>query len=538
MNRRTPHFLILQPRILLLFSFTMTLVLHAETDAADNTNQSQQERPPNVLIIMSDDMGYSDLGCFGGEIKTPNLDELAHSGLRFTNFYSENMCWVSRAAMLTGVYHKSSMVNGALNKNCPTLPERLRAAGYQTAMSGKWHLSGKSYGVFPNDRGFNDFYGILGGAASFYAPAHLHRNRKNVEQEAIENPDYYITDAISSEATRMIHGTPDEQPLFLYVAYTAAHWPLHARPRDINEYRGKYAMGWDALREQRLNRMMTLGILDSNSKLSPRHRKVPDWHEVKNPAWQQRRMEVYAAQITAMDRGIGQLIKALKSSGRFENTLILFTIDNGGCHVEYGPDRKGDYLPETTRDGRPMRPGNLPTIMPGPEDTYQSYGYGWANASNTPYRMFKQFDHEGGIRTPMIAHWPDGIETPGRLVPAVSHLVDIMPTVLEVTHGDVSQQQPNSKPAIPWDGTSLAKAFTGKLEHERTLFFQHARGSALRHGNWKIVREQKKDWELYDLRNDPLELNDLATSNPDKLAELTLRWTRESKRLMRQAKKQ
>lgn len=521
--------------VLLFLSVVTTPWLGTKSNAAEATTESQHSQPPNVLIIMSDDMGYSDLGCFGGEIKTPNLDQLAYKGLRFTNFYSENMCWVSRAAMLTGVYHKTSMVNGSLHPNCPTLPERLRPNGYQTAMSGKWHLAGKPYRTFPNDRGFADFYGILGGAASFYAPAHLHRNRKNVENEANNDPDYYITDAISSEATRMIRATPDDKPLFLYVAYTAAHWPLHAKPADIEPYHGKYSMGWDKLREQRLKRMQQLGILKPDSELSPRHRQVSSWKNEKNQSWQQRRMEVYAAQVTAMDRGIGQIIQTLKDTGKLENTLILFTIDNGGCHVEYGADRKGDYLPKKTRDGRPMRPGNLPSIMPGPEDTYQSYGYGWANASNTPFRMFKQFDHEGGIRTPMIAHWPAGIEYPGRLVPAVSHLVDIVPTILEVTQKNETRNQNTTKPIIPQDGKSLAAAFSGKLEHERTLFFNHAHGSALRHGHWKIVRERRKPWELYNLKVDPLELDNLAEQKPDKIAELTNLWERESKRLSRQA---
>ena len=522
--------------ILLSLGIVTAPWLGIKSHAAETTTESQHSQPPNVLVIMSDDMGYSDLGCFGGEIKTPHLDQLAYDGLRFTNFYSENMCWVSRAAMLTGVYHKTSMINGSLHPHCHTLPERLRPDGYRTAMSGKWHLAGKPYRTFPNDRGFDDFYGILGGAASFYAPAYLHRNRKNVEDEAANAPDYYITDAISSEATRMIRATPDDKPLFLYVAYTAAHWPLHAKPADIAPYHGKYSMGWDKLREQRLQKMKQLGILKPDSELSPRHPQVSSWKNEKNQSWQQRRMEVYAAQVTAMDRGIGQIIQTLKNTGKLENTLILFTIDNGGCHVEYGADRKGDYLPKKTRDGRPMRPGNLPSIMPGPEDTYQSYGYGWANASNTPFRMFKQFDHEGGIRTPMIAHWPAGIESPGRLVPAVSHLVDIVPTILEVTQKNETRDRNTTKPIIPQDGKSLAAAFDGKLEHERTLFFDHARGSALRHGNWKIVRERKKPWELYNLKVDPLELVDLTRQQPDKLAELTTIWERESKRLSRQAK--
>jgi arylsulfatase len=283
--------------------------------------------------------------------------------------------------------------------------------------------------------------------------------------------------------------------------------------------------------------MKTLGIVPGDRELSPRHPQVPSWESESNKKWQQRRMEVYAAQVTAMDRGIGQIMAALKETGRWDNTLVLFTIDNGGCHVEYAPNRSGDYLPKTTRDGRPMQPGNLPEIMPGPEDTYQSYGYGWANASNTPFRMFKQFDHEGGIRTPMIAHWPEGIKDTGRLVPTVSHLIDIMPTVLEVTGSPVAAEQKGTStpPSIPRDGMSLASAFTGNLELNRTLFFDHARGSALRHGHWKIVRQSRKQWELYNLQGDPLELNDLAKNQPDKLAELKAIWNIESKRLSRQA---
>lgn len=497
--------------------------------------QNTHAEHPNVVVIMADDMGYSDIGCFGGEIRTPNLDSLAESGLRFTNFYSENMCWVSRAALLTGVYHKTSMINGALHPRCEALPEALRRNGYQTRMSGKWHLGGKGYRIYPVDRGYDEFYGILGGASSFFAPAHLTRNRTSVDSEAINNPDYYITDAISNEAVRMIRESKAEQPLFLSVAYTAAHWPLHARLEDIAKYSGRYARGWDVLREERLARMKRLGIVSNDTQLSPRHPNVPAWKDEKHKAWQERRMEVYAAQVTVMDSGIGRILSALKETQRFENTLIFFTIDNGGCHVEYTPDRKGDYLPERTRDGRPMRPGNLPEIMPGPEDTYQSYGYGWANVSNTPYRYFKQFDHEGGIRTSMIAHWPKGISGRGDMIPAVSHLIDIMPTVLEVT-GTSAASQP-----IPTDGHSLAAAFRGEdLADHEALFFDHAKGRALRQGKWKLVTEKggKKStpkWELYNLDKDPLELTNMAKKLPGKVQELSDLWQRESDRHAKQA---
>jgi arylsulfatase len=491
---------------------------------------------PNIVIIMADDMGYSDLGCFGGEILTPRLDQLAAGGLRFTNFYSENMCWVSRAALLTGIGHKTSTVNSTIHPRCVTLPEVLRQHNYQTRMSGKWHLAGKRSTIYPNDRGFDEFYGILGGAASFFAPFSLSRNRVNVEQEARDDPDYYFTDAISSEAVRMVQTADPKKPLFLYVAYTAAHWPLHARESDIKAYRGKYAMGWDKMRQQRLVRMKSLGILPQDLQLSPRNPNVPPWEATDNQAWQQRRMEVYAAQVTAMDRGIGRLVDSLEQTGRLENTLVFFTIDNGGCHVEYGQTRKGTFLPEKTRDGRPVRPGNLPSIMPGPEDTYQSYGYGWANASNTPYRMFKQYDHEGGIRTPMIAHWPRGIKKQGSLVQGVSHLIDILPTVMEVTGGKVPVKW-QGKPTIGRDGLSLAAAFRDEtLPNTRTLFFSHNKGRALRQGNWKLVSRDRKPWELYDLSQDPLELRDLSEKEPARRDRLIRQWGKESRRYAAQAK--
>ncbi|MFP6855323.1 MAG: sulfatase-like hydrolase/transferase, partial [Opitutales bacterium] len=345
---------------------------------------------PDVLLIMSDDMGYSDLGCFGGEIRTPHIDSLAKGGIRFTNFYSENMCWVSRASLLTGVYHRVSLKDNALHPRCVSLPEVLRINGYKTLMSGKWHLAGKNNAIYPNDRGFDRFYGILGGASSFFAPYSLSRDRKNVEREYRENAKYYFTRAIADNALGFLKEVPKNQPLFLYLPFTAAHWPLHAPSADIEKYKGHYAMGWDKLREQRLARMKKLGVVHKNIALSDRHPHVPAWENEPAKAWQERRMEVYAAQITIMDEAIGKVIEALRQAGRFENTLTLFTIDNGGCHVEYGTTRKGYYLPKQTRDGRIMKPGNVPKLMPGPEITYQSYGHGWANASNTPHRLFKQ----------------------------------------------------------------------------------------------------------------------------------------------------
>jgi arylsulfatase len=455
------------------------------------------------------------------------------------------MCWVSRAALLTGIYHRTSMMDNGLHTRCVTLPEVLKQRGYQTRMSGKWHLAGKKDATYPMDRGFQNFYGILGGAASFYAPHSLSRNRQNVEHEAHNDPDYYLTDAISDEAANMIEGLNTDDPVFLYVAYTAAHWPLHAPENDVADYKGHFREGWDVLREKRLARMKKIGILSGSLPTSPRHPNVTAWKEITNRAWQERRMEVYAAQVSMMDRGVGQIVEALRQSGRLNNTLILFTIDNGGCHVEYGQDRKGRYLPQTTRDGRKVRPGNLPGIMPGPEDTYQSYGHGWANLSNTPYRLFKQYDHEGGIRTPMIAHWPVGIKDNGRLVKSVNHLIDIMPTVLDVTDSQAPATL-NGHPTVSRDGESLAAAFKGSsYQGHRTLFFQHNKGRALRHDGWKLVSRADAgtksrthpQWELYNLNNDPQELRNLAGINPEQVKKLSKMWSEESDRLESQAAK-
>jgi len=494
---------------------------------------------PNIVLIMSDDMGYSDLGCFGGEIDTPQLDSLADGGLRFARFYSQNMCVVSRACLLTGVYHKTSLRKKAVSTRCPTVAECLRDAGYFTAMAGKWHLARyDDQSTWPNQRGFQRFYGTLGGAGSFFAPSNLIRDNEDASHEFEKNPDYYYTDAISDSAVSYIREAKDDQPLFLYVAYTAAHWPLHAKPADIAKYKGRYSAGWDALREKRFARMKELGVIRDDTKLSPRHPDVPAWQEEEHRAWQERRMEVYAAQVDVMDRGIGRIVQTLKDTGRFENTLLLYMIDNGGCHVEYPPTRKGDYLPEKTRDGRAMRPGNLPDILPGPEETYQSYGYGWANLSNTPFRLFKQHDHEGGIHTPLIAHWPRGVAARGAVTYQVGHLIDVMPTVLELAMAKRPGKTEDGR-AHPLDGRSLAPIFAGRERPEpKRLFFANARGQAIRQGNWKLVtvkagKRKPRQWELYNLREDPSELNDLAAAQPERVKTMAAafdRWLKESEK--------
>lgn len=499
--------------------------------------------PPNILYIISDDMGYSDLGCYGGEIKTPVLDALAAQGVRFTNYYVSNMCWPTRASIMTGLYPNTALnrggTNGGLDPASTTLPEHLQKAGYATLMAGKWHLSnpaepnGKSA---PHKRGFDQFYGTIHGASDFFAPVGLQLNGKDVTHEWRDNPDYFYSDAIADYSIKFIKDVPSEKPFFMYMAFTSAHWPLHAKPEDIKKYKGMYKMGWDKLRDERYARMQKMGLIDATYRLSPRHPEVPAWDVEKHKDWQERRMEVYAAQVTNMDWNIGRVVEFLKGSGRYDNTLIIYQHDNGGCQVEYTTKRKGSWSREFTTDGNkvPVKSGNIPGVMPGPQSTFQSYGYGWANASNTPFRLFKQHDHEGGIRSPLIASWPAKLRKSmsGGFVNHLSHVVDIMPTFLDAA-GVYSSGKVVQKP-LPLEGQSFLNTFATTKAHSVKprdgLFWAHAKGRAVRIQNWKLVSKNRQSWELYDLSKDPTELEDLSGNMPEKVAEMEKRFAHWEKR--------
>lgn len=489
---------------------------------------------PNIVLIVSDDMGYSDLGCYGGEIETPHLDSLAKQGVRFTSYYVNNMCWPTRASLMTGLYPKTALpkkgsASGGLHPEATTLPEALRRSGYTTLMSGKWHLSDAAHpdgpGA-PHRRGFDHFYGTIHGASDFFAPADLQLDGKDMTHEWRDNPDYYYTDAITDHAIGFLREhTTRQDPFFLYVTYTAAHWPLHARPADIEHYRGRYSMGWDELRQRRHRKMKELGVVNPNWRLTPRHPEVPAWKDEEHKEWQERRMEVYAAQVTSMDRNIGRIVSHLRATGELNNTIILFQHDNGGCHVEYGTERTGSWTRDFTTDGRrlPIRPGNIPGLMPGAQTTFQSYGYGWANVSNTPFRLFKQHDHEGGTRSPLIVSWPAGIrhEHAGGLAGGVCHAIDMMPTLLDAA-GILSEMAPQ-KP-LPFAGRSMLPLIKGerqKFQPHDAIYWAHAKGKAVRVGDWKLVANGRGSWELYDLRDDGVELDDLAKRRPGKVAELS-----------------
>jgi len=546
-------------------SFTIGLLLVAACLAAQSRPADAGGKRPNILIMMSDDMGYSDLGCYGGEIRTPNLDRLARNGLRFTQFYNTARCCPTRAALLSGLYPHQAGVGhmmadrgyegyrGELNRSCVTIAEALKPAGYGTYAIGKWHVTKATKPEGPKDnwplqRGFDRYYGTITGGGSFWDPSGL--TRDNTMISPLADPEYrpkrfYYTDALSDNAVRFLKDhrrDRADQPFFMYVAYTAAHWPMHAPEEYVAKYRGKYDEGYEPVRRARVERMKKLGLLDS-------HWEVPagagDWGKVENKAWEARGMEVYAAMIDRMDQGIGRIVEALRSSGQLDNTLLLFLQDNGGCAEVQGRSLRGiageystrpekppfppmpaealqpDMIPKQTRDGYPFITG--PGVMPGPDGTFIAYGQGWANVSNTPFREYKHWVHEGGISTPLIAHWPAGIRRKNELERQPGHLVDLMATCLEVS-GTAYPKTYQGNAIRPLEGRSLAPAFAGRTIQRDAIYWEHEGNRAVRVGNWKLVAKENRPWELYDLERDRTEQHDLAAQQPERAKDLAAKW--------------
>jgi len=508
---------------------------------------------PNIVLIMSDDMGYSDIGCYGGEVDTPNLNGLAQEGLRFTQFYNTGRCCPTRASLLTGLYPHQAGVGwmmqdnghdgyrGDLNRNCRTIAEVLKPAGYRTYMTGKWHVTkqesstGEQYN-WPLQRGFEKFYGTISGAGSFWDPWSLVRQNMPIScaaDEEYQPEQYYYTSAISDHAVRYIQEHQEESteaPFFLYVSYTAAHWPMHALPKDIAKYKGRFNDGYQILRRERYQRMRKLGLVDKDWALS---KDAEEWSQVKNREWELRNMEVYAAMVDSMDQGIGNIVNALRSTGQYDNTLILYLQDNGGCAEGLGrssragltvhpqtatlpamaeTDLQTKMIPDQTRDGFPTVMG--PGVMAGPDGTYIAYGRGWANVSNTPFREYKHWVHEGGISTPLIAHWPNGIKRRGKLEPQPGHLIDIMATCVDLAMAEYPERIDEFK-IKPLEGLSLKPTFNGKKLERDALYWEHEGNRAVRMGNWKLVAKGAGgDWELYDLGVDRTEQNNLIDEEP------------------------
>jgi arylsulfatase len=537
----------------------LVVVIGALPAIASNPVAAAETRP-NVVIMMADDMGFSDVGCYGGEIETPNIDRLAAGGVRFTQFYNTARCCPTRACLMTGLYPHQAGVGhmmgdrgfdgyrGDLNENCVTIAQVMKSAGYATYMAGKWHVTRHwrmedSKHNWPRQRGFDRFYGTIQGAGSFFDPYTLTRGNEFIVPE--DPDDYYYTDAIADNAATFVREHKGGRPFFMYVAFTSPHWPMHAKPADIAKYEGRYDKGWDALRAERHRRQIEMGIVKPEWKITPRDPNAPAWEDAELKPWHCRRMEVYAAMVDCMDQGIGRILAALKETDRLDNTLILFLADNGGCAEEYGshgPERPDptkemplrpmgpDELqtrmqPAVTRDGRPVRTGR--GVMPGPADTYIAYGLPWANASNTPFRLYKHWVHEGGIATPLVAHWPAGIpaERNGKLVYDPGHLIDLMATCVDM--GEATYPAELDGHAItPMQGVSLRPALEGKpLERPQPIFWEHEGNRAVREGKWKLVaRGAAGPWELYDIEADRTELNNLAEKHADHTEAMAATW--------------
>jgi arylsulfatase A-like enzyme len=389
-------------------------------------------------------------------------------------------------------------------------------------MSGKWHVTPvtESKHNWPLQRGFDRYYGIIHGAADYFNPVTLTRDNERTEV----GEDYYFTDAIGQNAADFIRqGTAAKKPFFLYAAFTAPHWPPHARPADIERYAGRYKDGWDALREQRRKKMIELGIIRADWPMSQRDPTVPAWAEAEDKEWQQSRMEVYAAMVDSLDQNVGRILEALRSTGQERNTLVLFLADNGGCAEEIGPNWRGLHIPDKTRDGKPVRRGNVRSLMPGPEETYQSYGVPWANASNTPFRLYKHWVHEGVIATPLIAQWP-GHAKAGAITHEPGHLIDLMAMCVDVSRAKYPSDRRGQR-VIPMEGISLRPALGGsKLRRQSPIFWEHEGNKAVREGHWKLVSRFPGEWELYDLEGDRTETADLAAKYPDRVKKLSAAW--------------
>jgi arylsulfatase A-like enzyme len=531
-----------------------------------STVKSVSDTRPNIIVIMGDDMGYSDIGCYGSEIKTPTLDSLAKNGLRYTSFYNTGRCCPTRASLMSGLYAHQAGVGrmmgddgvdgyrGEFSHNAVSIAEFLKTAGYRTYMAGKWHITketrsnGKKIN-WPRQRGFDRFYGTIHGAGSFFDPNTLTRDNTFIspENDHLYKPkEYYYTDAISDNSVMFINDhnkKHSQQPFLMYVSYTAAHWPMHALEKDIAKYKGHYDAGYESIRKARYEKMIKIGSIE-NWALSKAPRLWKDCPE-KEKAWELRCMEVYAAMIDSMDQGIGRIVSTLKKNGQFDNTLILFFQDNGGCHESYGRGGQGNketdiipmakdelqrrMVPRRSRDGRPVKMGK--SFMPGPTNTFIAYGMYWANVSNTPFREYKTRNHEGGISTPLIAHWPKGIKGKNEWRHQTGHLIDIMATCVELSKTSYPKKH-KGHTIKPLEGMSLVNSFNSKKTVSRQLIWEHYQNKAIRQGKWKLVSLSGRPWELYDMEKDRSELNNLVKSDPKRAKDMQLTWEKEAHRTM------
>ncbi|MFC6997092.1 arylsulfatase [Rufibacter roseus] len=533
------------------------MVLMATVGGTAGLGQKKDNRP-NIVVIMADDLGYSDLGCYGGEIQTPALDKLAKNGVRFTQFYNTSRCCPSRASLLTGLYPHEAGVGamtfdnrlpgyrGYLTENTVTLAEVLKSAGYNTGMVGKWHVSQTEelkkdeqlkwlahqtqypafspLGQYPANRGFDKFYGNIWGVVDYFDPFSLVNGTRPVKSVP---KDYYHTVAIGDTAVAYIEDfSKQDKPFFLYVAHTAPHWPLQALPEDIKKYKNTYKAGWEAIRKSRYERLLELGLFQKeNTVLSPFMFPEKNWDNNPDKGFDARAMAVHAAMVDRMDQTIGKLIEKLEEKGKLENTLLLFLSDNGASSErpsEYGPgfDRAG-----STRDGREVLFPVKKKHLPGPQTVHAGIGPEWAHVANTPFRYYKARVYEGGIATPLIVHWPLKIKSGGDITNYPGHVMDIMATCLEAS-GAVYPSTFAGRPITPMQGKSFLPTVAGnKQKGHSVIFWEHFGAGALRQGDWKLVRLDANDtWKLYNLAVDRTELQNLSERYPQKVQELSQTW--------------
>ncbi len=472
---------------------------------------------PNIVVIMADDMGFSDAGCYGGEIATPHIDSLAQEGIRFTQFYNCARCVPTRASLLTGLYPQQ--VDGT---HSVTIAEVLREAGYRTLMSGKWH----GHPGLPTENGFDRYYGVISGSCNFFNPGNQRPGEpvpakdygqirpfsidgRVIKPYTPEDPNWYATDAFTDYALDYLDEyAKEDRPFFLYLAFTAPHHPLQAPQEEIDKYLGKYMTGWDVLRQQRWRRMQELGIAADNWRLSPRDPEALAWENIEDKEEWDLAMAVYAGMVDRMDQNIGRLLNKLRELDNEKNTLVIFLSDNGAC-AEIN--------------------NQTPEIPPGPMDSYRTYDVAWANAGDTPFRKFKQWTHEGGICTPYILKWP-GVADANTICRAPAHVMDLMPTLCELAGADYPAKW-SGEQITPVEGRSMATLFrNGTREAHPELCWEHVGHKAVRHGNWKLVGDgDPKDlgnWELFDLEADRTEVNDLADRYPQRVQQMADAWIR------------
>lgn len=484
---------------------------------------------PNIVVILVDDMGWSDIGCYGSEIPTPHLDALAKSGVRFTQFYNTGRCSPTRASLLTGHYpHQAGMghldntvrpghpgFQGKINDSSVTIAEVLREAGYFTAMTGKWHL-GQQHGTPPWKRGFDRSLNLQAGGVYFHNQTGSKGGAKlflNGEEKPLNDPqfgEWYGTFLWSQWGLKFIdEALSTKQPFFLYVAHCAPHFPLMAPAEEIARYRGKYLAGWDALREARHRRQVEMGVVDAKWPLTPRPPNSPAWKDVPDEDRQRfdHMMAIYAAMIDTMDRSVGTLVAGLRERGVLDNTLVVFVSDNGG-NAESGPS------------------GRYEGDNPGDAHSNVFLGQNWATLNNTPFRKWKHFVHEGGSATPLIAHWPRGIAESehGKLVHQPGHVIDLMPTIVDAVAAGYPAEF-RGKTVEPMEGVSLTPAFAGRaIARTAPIFFNHEGNRAVRDGKWKLVALAGQPWELYDIDADRTELHDLSSQHPERVTAMSAQY--------------